>query len=243
MAESRKRNRAIAIDDPNIEAGVIRYKRTLRVWSALAAGMGLVSYLAIGGSYPLSAAAWFTTAVLLLTGSQPALLALVSVQWGLSIIHLIPGVAAYLGPDPLTFLLDPGVFETTVIVVVRALLMVTSFNQFLFYRILYGTGQMSGLDEELADVPEIIRNRSDLLARISRALGAFAVLGALTAGAAASSGLSATALNLAIILGMYAVGLGVGAAFSPTTRRAASLTGIGLGALAFLMALILIRML
>lgn len=232
----------ISVDDPNLQTARKRFKRTLLAWGIILGVVGILSTLVLRERYPLAALPWITTAALLVIGSQPAYLALVSVQWGLSIVALIPGIGGQLGPDPLSYVLESGLFEAVVLVAVRIIMVVTAFNQFLFYRLLYGTERMTGVEEGLPPIPPIIENKTDLLAEIARGSGLVAVLTAFVAGVFLRDRFSTLLLSLAVALATYAIGFGVGSAFSPTNRRSAALTGIGLGALGFLMAVIIARL-
>jgi hypothetical protein len=119
---------------------------------------------------------------------------------------------------------------------VRVILLVTAWNQFLLYRLLYGTEAATGLDPSLPSIPEMIPNHSDLLALASRALGAVSLIASMAAGTSAGSW-SSYLLGFGISLSVIGLGLGLGAAFSPTRRRAAALTGAGLSAFSFVASL------
>jgi hypothetical protein len=65
------------------------------------------------------------------------------------------------------------------------------------------------------------------------------VLGDISAIPLAVRGFGMLALSLSLSCAIFAIGLGVGSAFSPTTRRSTALLGVGLGALAYLVAIAL----
>jgi hypothetical protein len=157
--------------------------------------------------------------------------------WGLSLANLTPGVGALLGPDPLSLLFGNGTLEIVVIVLIRLVIMVTALNQFFMYRMLYGTGDMTGLDPDMADIPEVIPNHSDTLALVARTLGMISLAGDLLASTLMASEQGVYLLGISISFGVFAIGLGLGSAFSPTQRRAAALTGVGLGSAAYLVAI------
>ena len=232
----------ISADDPNLQTARKRFRRTMLAWGIILGLVGLLSTLVLRERYPLAALPWLITAALLLIGSQPAFLALVAVQWGLSIVTLIPGIGGQLGPDPLSYILESGLFEAAVLVAVRIIMVVTAFNQFLFYRLLYGTERMTGLEEGFPPIPPVIENRTNLLAQIARGLGLLAVFTAFIAGVFLRDQISTFLLPVAVGIATYAIGFGVGSAFSPTDRRGAALTGVGLGSLGFLMAMIIARL-
>lgn len=225
--------------DPNLQAAVGRLRRTQWAWAALLAALAALALAsAPSGVHPLSALPWAAAAVLLALGPQPALLALVALLWALSLAALTPAARAALGPDPLGLIFGGGGIELVALAGVRLLLAVAAWNQFLFYRMLYGTAQASGLDPALPIVPEVVRNRSDSLALASMALGGLGLLSAWVGAAMLPASASAGARALGAGAAAFALGLGMGAAFSPTRRRGAALAGAGLGALAFLSAFI-----
>jgi hypothetical protein len=223
-------------EHPNLRQAATRLRRTLWIWAALAAGMGLLTAAPAGGGELVPAIGGFVAAVLMALVAQPVLLALTAVQWALSLVAWIPGVARVTGGDALTTLLQPGAFESVGLAIVRLLLAVTAWNQFLFYRMLYGTGQAAGLDPKLPPIPEVVPNRTDAWALASRLLGGMAIVAAL-----AALGLSTPdrliVIQAGLLLASLALGLGLGAAFSPTTRRGAALLGAGLGGVGFVLAL------
>jgi len=227
----------INVGHPNLQLARRRLQRMLRFWALLFAAMGVTAWIALRGTHPLAAVQWIAAAGVFAMGSQPAFLVLASTLWGISITSLIPGAAVVLGPDPLGILFANGVFETVVLIFVRVVFAVMAMNQFLFYRMLYGTERMSGLDESLPDIPEVVPNKTNLLGQMSAGLAALAVLVVIIGWAALEGSRLTLVLQAAAIAAMYAVGLGLGAAFSPTDKRATALLGVFFGALTFLLAL------
>ncbi|NIS80878.1 MAG: hypothetical protein GTO14_11860 [Anaerolineales bacterium] len=234
-------SKTVTPDDDNLLVAVGRLRRSLRVWAGLFAAAGFLTLWVVQGRLLVAALPWLVSAILLALGEQPAYLALAAVQWGLSLIILIPSMRTTFGPDPLAALTDSGVIENIALALVRVILMVTAWNQFMFYRMLYGTSQASGIDPRLPGIPEVIPNKSDLLARLSPLLGLFGALIGLSTLALRTNPLAMHALGLAYAFSIFAIGLGVGAAFSPTNRRGAALTGVGLGVTSFLMSLLIGR--
>jgi hypothetical protein len=220
---------------------VKRLRRILRIWAVLFAATGLLTLWAVGGRQPLAALPWLAAAVLLVRDNQPIYLALTAVQWGLSLIVLIPGIQAAFGPDPLAYLSNTGIIESIALALVRIIFMITAWNQFLFYRMLYGTSESTGIDNDLPVIPMVISNRSNRLALISRSLGTVGIPMALLALAFRGNTLAVHTLGLAYTCSVLAAGFGLGAAFSPTTRRDAALTGLALGSAAFLLTLVVGR--
>ncbi|TFH34918.1 MAG: hypothetical protein E4G99_08505, partial [Anaerolineales bacterium] len=131
-------SKPLSVESPNLQLAASRLQRAMRIWAIFFAAMGLLLVGLLRQTYPTAPVIWFTGAALLIFSRQPVLLALVALQWGLSLTTLIPGVAQITGPDPLSYLFDSGTLETLVLVGVRLVMMVTAVNQFLFYRMLYG---------------------------------------------------------------------------------------------------------
>ena len=167
----------LPVDSPKLQLAVQRMKRTMWLWALLMAGMGVLTLGSTGGAYPLIAFSWFVIAVLLIVGDQPVILALAAVQWGLSLAAFAPGFQELLGPDPLVTLFEPSTLEIIVLVIVRVIFMASTWNQFLLYRLLYGTKEGYGLEEGKANIPEILPNRTNRLAWSARLIG-FAALAA-----------------------------------------------------------------
>jgi len=223
-------------EHPNLRQAAGRLRRTMWVWAALAAGMGvLTAFPAIGGSL-VQALGWFAAAALMALFVQPVLLALAAVQWALSLVSWIPGVPHIIGGDPMTALLNPGAFESFGLALVRVLLAITAWNQFLFYRMLYGTGRSAGLDSSLPPIPEVVTNRTDTWALAARALGVLGLAAALLA-LPLTSPARLLAIQAGLVLASLGIGLGMGTAFSPTGRRGAALFGVGAAVAAFVLAL------
>lgn len=232
---------ALSPDDPNLLVAASRLRSILRAWAVFFAFIGLITISVSFRSHPTASLPWLITAYLLARGDQPLFLALAAVQWGLSLIVLIPVTHEVFGFDLVSFFMEGGSIEKIASAVVRLVLMVTLWNQFLFYRLLYGTADMEGLDEKLAPLPEIIPNRSDTLAWIARFLGLSGILVSLSAIPLRRIVWAGHTLGLSFTMALFAMGLGIGTAFSPTKRRTVALTGLGLGGLAFLGTLIIAR--
>jgi hypothetical protein len=199
------------------------------IWGLLAAGLGGIG-LAIGGlDHAGVAVGWITLATLLVSRAQPLLLACVAVALGFSLIFLIPGVDRVLGPDPLAALLGGGLAGLIGMALVRIVLMATAWNQLFFYRLLYGTEAMTRTGSELPAVPEVIVNMSDRAAWAGRLAGFVGLLFTFAAVPLRGGPWQVHAISLAYSLSVFAVGLGLGAAFSPTRRRGMALAGVSLG--------------
>lgn len=224
-------------DQPNLKQASGRLRRSLWVWAALLAAMGLITLSAQSAVGALGALAWIVPAGLLALSRQPAWLALVAVMWVLSLVRLIPGVEQALGADPLAAWFTSSPLELLGFALVRVGMGVTAWNQFLFYRLLYGTEGAAGLDPDLPPIPEVIPNRANQLAQLALGAGLLSLL--TTVFGLLAGGPRAAVQQAGFWLGMYAFGLGMGSAFSPTDRRARALLGSGLGMAGFLLSLAL----
>jgi hypothetical protein len=227
----------IQVDHPNLLLAKTRLRRMLRFWALLFVAMGAVAWIALGDTHPLAAVQWLAAGLLFVLSSQPAFLVLAAALWGISITSLIPGAAVLLGADPLAILLDTGLFETIVLIFVRVVFAVMAMNQFLFYRMLYGTERMTGIEDSLPDIPEVVPNKTNLLARISAGIALIALIGVGLAWVTLHGQSARYLLHSCAIFASYAVGIGLGSAFSPTDKRGLALIGIFFGALVFLLAL------
>lgn len=228
------RPQALSADHPNLKLAATRLQRLQWIWAALFSGMAVLAWFTVGEVYPLTALPWLAAALLLAVMLQPALLALVALLWALSLVALIPGMAAVFGPDPISEVFSGGAIETVGRAAVRVLLAGVAWNQFLFYRMLYGTERMVGLDSDLPDIPEVVDNRSDALAVASSVLGAAGAAATLLGSALAGVPGGHALIQLAYHSSIFALGLGLGAAFSPTSQRRWALIGALLGILTFL---------
>ncbi|MGH2606014.1 MAG: hypothetical protein ACRDG5_05430, partial [Anaerolineales bacterium] len=228
--------KALPVDTPTLTLAVTRLRRTLWVWAALMGGMGLLTLYANPG-HPFESLPWLTAAALMAFGIQPAYLALSAFEWGISLTSFIPGVRYAFGADPLVSPPDVGAVGVAGLALVRVLFLVTAWNQFLLYRLLYGTQVATGLDPNLPVIPEMLPNRTDNLALTGRLLAVLALPASLLSWFLIPAPLDPLALGLARAMSTLAVGLGLGAAFSPTRRRDAALLAIGLGAAGFLLTL------
>jgi hypothetical protein len=190
---------------------------------------------------PILPLTWIIIAALLVTGPQPIFLALVAVAWGFSMIFIIPGVSLSLGSDPIMRFFSGSTVEIVVLTLVRLVLLVTAWNQFLFFRMLYGTEGASGIDPALPPIPPVIPNPAVRVAVWARLLGFLGLMTALLSVGLATSGLRSSLLAASYGGAVLAVGLGLGSAFVPNPRRAMSLWGVGLGCLALLAALLVGR--
>jgi hypothetical protein len=230
--------RSLSPEHPNLVRAATRLRRILLAWAGLFGGAGLLSLAAQPGVAPVF---WLLGAILIVVEPQPALLGMVSVCWGLSLLGVSPELNRAIGLDPVGSLFSAGWAESLSLGFVRLILAVMAWNQFLFYRLLYGTRSMTGLAAELPDVPEVIPNRTG---RLNTYAWAAWLVGGLTL---LSSSLPAAQLILrplrtaSLGLAALSIGLGVGVAFSPTHRRGTALAAIVLGSFVLLASVAALR--
>lgn len=170
-------------------------------------------------------AQWLIGALVLGLEPQPALLGMVAVTWGLSLLGLIPDLNALFKIDPAGALLQFGTIESLALAFVRIILMVMAWNQLLFYRMLYGSPSPN---KRLPGIPEVIENKTARIARwaqLSLIAGTLALL--LSLAIDRPRALLSAAFNLAAL----STGLGIGVAFSPTDRRGSVLAAVMLAGL------------
>lgn len=199
--------------------------------------MAALIYVAQGPGHVLRTAPWIAAALLFAFGRQPAYLAVASIFWGLELIHLVPGAEAALGPNPLAASLGSGALERLGYAVLEAVMMITAWNQFMFYRMLYGTQGFSGLDPESPAIPEIVPNRTNLLAWTALLLALCSTIAAAAAIPLSRQARSGWGVETVLGLSELAIGLGLGVAFSPTTRRRVALAAVFMGAAGFAISL------
>ncbi len=229
-------------ETPNLRLAVGRLRRTLWVWAAMFAALAVLQWFALQRAPDpvalIDVLGLLLVALVIALDAQPVYLALVAVVWGVSLVRLVPGVAAVFGPDVLVALVGNSLLEQLAAAIVRLLLMITAWNQFMLYRLLYGTAQFHGADPQTPVIPEVVANRAPRLASAGRWLAAAALALALSAIPLADPAAQALALHAALALATIALGLGVGAAFSPLPRRAPALQAAAVAAAAYLLALL-----
>jgi hypothetical protein len=225
--------------DPNLVEAVNRLTRVQRIWGLLLIGLGALTEWAGASTHPVAGLPLIAVGLFALVWAEPAVLAAVAVAVAFSMVPTVNPRLTILGPDPLRLALEGSVIELVAIVVGKALIVLTAASQFLFYRFLYGTATATSDDPEMAIIPEMVPNRTNGLSRAARwigliglGLGAVALLFVFTA---PNASLTATPVlaEMGASLGVVAIGLGVGCAFSPTDERSAALTSVGLGVVAY----------
>lgn len=221
-------------DHPNLLQAVARLKRIFLAWGGLILLMGLFTAVVLRETFPLAPLPWLVTGVIVLTGRQPAYLGLVAMLWGMSIVTLIPNVSTLIGPDPISNLFELSAIEGIALGVVRVLLLIMAWNQFMYYRMLYGTKQMSGLPPDLPAIPEMVPNKTVEIARAAQLIGVLGFIAALGAAGVESHGVMVNLITIAYSISILSIGLGLGVVFSPTTRRSIALSAIGIGVIVFI---------
>ncbi|MEE9216773.1 MAG: hypothetical protein V3U32_04985 [Anaerolineales bacterium] len=244
---------SLSPDHPNLLRAVSRLRRILFGWAALFVGMAALTFLAAPRVIPIQ---WLAGLVLLVLsaapnsdrsggflGLQPALLGLVSVTWGLSLLGLVPSINEILALDPIVLMFEAGFIESLALAFVRGILVVMAWNQLLFYRMLYGTQGTVGLEPGMPDIPDMVPNQTARLETYARWAGISGGLIILAAFIIPNDSLLLPLLSSALGAGMVAIGLGVGVAFSPTERRSAALGSIVVGGIIFMASITSIRIL
>lgn len=216
--------RALSPDHPNLQKAVGQLRRIQYTWAALFLGMALLTVLGEAAAVPVH---WLGGAVLLLLGPQPALLGMVAVIWGLSLLGLVPEVNRSLAIDPVGALFGVEFIESLALGFVRLVLLVMAWSQLLFYRMLYGA---PSLGPETPAIPAVVENHTDRLAswaRLAAVASGLVLLVQLVGGV--NRPLNSAMLGLAAL----AVALGLGVAFTPTLRRGLALVSVVLGSMLF----------
>lgn len=230
--------RPLSPEHPNLVRAATRLRRIQLAWAALFAGAGLLSLIAQRDVAPVL---WLIGAVLLVADSQPALLAMVSVGWGLTLLGVSPELNRVIALDPVGALFSAGWAESLSLGFVRLILAIMAWNQFLFYRMLYGTRSMSGPTEELPAIPEVIPNRTGRLTAYAWAAWVAGGLGLILSSSIEAQPMLRLTQTAALGFAALSIGLGVGVAFSPTTRRGTALSAVVMGGFVFLASVATLR--
>jgi hypothetical protein len=223
--------------DPNLVEAVKRLTRTQRIWGLLLLGLGALTEWAAAGNHPMAGLPLIAVGLFALVWAEPAVLATVAVAVAFSIVPSVNPRLTILGPDPLRVALEGSLIELVALVVGKVLIVLTASSQFLFYRFLYGTAMATSDEPEMAIIPEMVPNRTNGLARSARWIGiiglTLGVAGVLFFYTVPAASLTPLLGEMGASLGVVAIGLGIGCAFSPTQERPAALTSLGLGVVAY----------
>ena len=238
--------KTISKNDPSLLASVGRLRRVQQVWGILLILWGLLTEFAGGSAHPVAGLPFLAIGLLALLWREPALLATVATLMAFAIVPGLNPRLTVLGPDPVVVFGQLSWLETAAIVVGKGLIVLTAANQFFLYRFLYGTARATISEPAVDIIPPMVPNRTDGLARAARIMGITAA--GLSALALALTFVDATAYlpivmaEMAGSLGVTALGLGLGSAFSPTDERPAALLAALTGLLGYaLCAVTLIR--
>lgn len=224
--------KTLSKNDPSLIASVGRLRRVGQVWGVLLILLGVVTEFAATSNHPVAGLPFVAVGLLTLLWREPALLAAIAVLMAFSIVPGINPRMTVLGPDPVTVLGSLSLLEQIALAAGKALIVITATNQFLLYRFLYGTERASG-DPDMDIIPAMVPNRTDGLARAGRLIGVtgvvLGVVGLVLSFVDPTAYLPQIVAEMAGSLGVMAVGVGFGAAFSPTNERPAALLAMGTG--------------
>ncbi len=237
----KRKNATLDTQDPNLQEGVKRHDRTQRTYGGLLIAYGLLAQIVAvtqpGVFHPIAGLPFIFVGFFAWAWREPALLPAMAALFITSIVPTIARVFTIPGPDPVVLLTNASGWEVAALVAVKAFMGLSAFQQFFQFRLLYGTAWATSDEPGLPVIPELVPNRTDTLARWAR--GA-AVVGVMVAALALAFALNdpralgtQVAAEVAGALGVLGVGLGLGAAFSPTTERPAALVGLAGGTLAY----------
>ena len=230
--------------DPALLSGVRRLQRVQQVWGLLLIALGLLTELAATSAHPVAGLPFIAVGLFAFRWAEPALLATVATLMAFSIVPSINPRLSILGPDPLLQLADPSFLELLAVVVGKVIIVLTAANQFFLYRFLYGTSRATTDDPNQAIIPEMVTNRTNGLARWARWIAIASLIFVIGAGLLRfvdpDPFIPRLWAEIAGSLGTVAVGIGLGAAFSPTDQRRAGLFGVGAGLLAYFVASVMI---
>jgi hypothetical protein len=224
--------------DPNLLEGVRRLERAQKTFGWLLIGYGLLAQIIALLNEPLHPVAglpFIGIGLFCLSWGDPALLATSATLLALSIVPTVNPNLSLLGPDPIITLTKSAGLEVFALIAAKALLAYNALNQFLQFRLLYGTERATTDEPGLALIPEMVPNRTNIYARWARSTAilcgviALLALGFLVSDPVAGATAARLMAETAGALGAVALGLGFGAAFAPTDERPAALIGMGVG--------------
>lgn len=215
--------------DPNLVAAVNRSRKTLVFWGVLVLVDSIFTGLVLRGAFPLAPFSGIVVGALCFFSTQPVVYAMVAVQLASTMLRAGHPIAVALGGDPLLVLTQASALEAAAITFTRAIFFYTAAQQFLHYRMLYGTARATGPVAGMPAIPEMVPNRTDIGARWALWCGISSVLMTMASFGLVAFGGQSAALGLASGLAVLGLGLGLGVAFSPTDRRRTALIGALMG--------------
>ena len=231
-------------DDPNLLKAASRLARGQLIWGWLLIGVGVLTELAAGAAHPVAGFPFIAIGIMCLRWGDPALIAAVAMLLALSIWPALDTRASILGPEPLYKVLNLGLVERGTLVFAKGILVYTALQQFLVLRFLYGTETATTDDPDTPIIPAMVPNNTNRFAVWARFLGfagiLFVILALLLTIIAPPTAFTRALAELGGSLGAVALGLGLGTAFSPTDEREAALWALGLGAVSYIAAAMLV---
>ncbi len=226
--------------DPNLLLAVRHLRRSQTTYGWMLIGFGLLTQLVAYADHPVAGFPFMALGFFCLRWGDPALLPAVAAAFIAAIAPTLNARLSVFGPDPVVRLTNAGGIEVTALIAIKAILGINAVHQFFQFRLLYGTATATSDEPALAIIPPMIANRSDGIGRWARWVGLAGLTAALfglafllTAPAAAGARVTA---EMGGALGVLGLGLGIGAAFSPTSERPAALLGVAAGLPAYLLA-------
>lgn len=235
--------KTISSSNPHLQEAVKRLDRTQKTTGWILVGYGvLTQWVAITTDpiHPVAGLAFIAAGFFTLVWGDPALLALSATLFAFAIVPSVNPALTVLGPDPLVQMTGMGGLELAIVIGVKVVLAFNAIQNFLLFRMLYGTERASSDDPSLDIIPPMVPNRTDRLGRWARtmalAAAGLAVIGIGFRLVEPQAFATQIMAELAGALGLMAAGLGLGAAFSPTDERPAALLGLGAGLVSYLAA-------
>lgn len=231
--------KTLPLDDPNLLKAVERMRRSQNIWAVVLIALGAFTQYIAAPNHLVAGLPMIVLGAACWRWKDPTLLAGVATLFTLSAFGALNPQVGILGPDPIPLVTDLSLPELAALALARLLLAYVALNQFLVARLLYGTERATTDDPNLPIIPGLVPNRTDSAAKWARSL-ALAGVGCLSVALVlAAVNLAAPRITRALAevggsVGALAIGLGLGAAFSPTDERLVALWGAGLGLVAYL---------
>lgn len=240
---SKTKVKTLSKTDPHLVEAVGRHERAQKTtgWILIAFGL-LAQFVGISSPelHPVAGLPFIAIGLFMVLWGDPALLAAAGMLFALSCIPTLNTALTLPGPDPIVQLTQIDSWELVIVVGVKAVMAYSAVQQFFQFRLLYGTERMTSSEENLPIIPPLVINRTDVYARWARVAG---VIGAVCAALALAAGFIQPGVlagrilaELGSALAGVALGLGFGAAFSPTDERPAALVGMGSGLIGYILA-------
>lgn len=215
-------------------------QRTLRVWGLLLALYGGLTFFLNFGPHPVAGWPFIILGVLCLLGGDPLLLGSIAVLMAFALVPTVAPNLPLFGPDLLRQIVLLNSIEFFAVIVGKVLIIITSLNQFMFYRFYYGTARAEMEDPQLPVIPALVPNRTNRFAHWTSWLVGVGLLAALLALGLSlvdrTAFLPQVLAELGGTCGGLAVAITFGVVFSPTDERPVALRNAALGLLAYAVA-------